>query len=426
MDDRPKKTIQINPDFLKLPLKGNRSRKNRDNSETPKPIKIRTEKKTDDNKTIKRRAINYIRKQQEARYKRLMNGTDESANTNIPATNSDPKKTYADEFKSDFDDSLSFLQKLADQNAQKTAVNQTLKQYPVLPNSTLFNNPILNTILDENVSLVEPDVFQDVASAAGVASSILNPSLVPLVSNFRIAPPPAYGCLKNGRLPTYRTYRNLHGGSSYLSPVGSSNLSPVGSSSLSPVGSSSLAQTAGSSSLAQTAGSQSLAQTAGSQSLAQTAGSQSLAQTAGSQSLAKLSPEQQRAELKHFLENRKEEKKRIERAKKQHYALKPNKKQKRTTTRTFRVGKSKHYSQIGVLIPNKTIRNQVLAKKQLIRECPIEDVRKYLIKKGLIRVGSSCPNDVLRKMYESSMLMCGEIQNHNADNLLYNYLHNAF
>jgi hypothetical protein len=53
MDDRPKKTIQINPDFLKLPLKGNRSRKNRGNSETPKPIKIRTEKKTDDNKTIK-------------------------------------------------------------------------------------------------------------------------------------------------------------------------------------------------------------------------------------------------------------------------------------------------------------------------------------------------------------------------------------
>jgi hypothetical protein len=416
MDDRPKKTIQINPDFLKLPLKGNRSRKNRGNSETPKPIKIRTEKKTDDNKTIKRRAINYIRKQQEARYKRLMNGTDESANTNIPATNSDPKKTYADEFKSDFDDSLSFLQKLADQNAQKTAVNQTLKQYPVLPNSTLFNNPILNTILDENVSLVEPDVFQDVAGVASVASSILNPSLVPLVSNFRIAPPPAYGCLKNGRLPTYRTYRNLHGGSSNLSPVGSSSISPVGSQSLSPVDSQSLAQTAGSQSLSPV----------GSSSLAQTAGSQSLAQTAGSSSLAKLSPEQQRAELKHFLENRKEEKKRIERAKKQHYALKPNKKQKRTTTRTFRVGKSKHYSQIGVLIPNKTIRNQVLAKKQLIRECPIEDIRKYLIKKGLIRVGSSCPNDVLRKMYESSMLMCGEMQNHNADNLLYNYLHNAF
>jgi hypothetical protein len=135
-----------------------------------------------------------------------------------------------------------------------------------------------------------------------------------------------------------------------------------------------------------------------------------------------LTPEQQRAELKQFLEKRKEEKQRV---KKPRNALRPIKKQKRTTTRTFRVGKSKHYAHVGVLIPNKTIRTQVLAKKQKIRETPIEDVRKYLIKKGLIRIGSSCPNDVLRQMYESSMLMCGEIQNHNPDNLLYNYLHNG-
>jgi hypothetical protein len=396
MDDRLKKTIQINPDFLKLHFKGNRSRKNKGNSDAPKPIKIRTEKKSDDGKTIKRRAINYIRKQQEDRYKRLLNGTDESANTNIRAEPTDPKKTYADEFKSDFDDSLSFLQKLADQNVQKNAVNQTLKQYPVLPNSTLFNTPVLNAIMDENVSLVEPDAFKSIANATGSIANALNPNLVSAAApKFRIAPAPAYGCLKGGRLPTYRTYRNAQGAISSNSNAGSSD-------------------------------GKSLANKAGSPSLAQTASSPSLAQTAGSPSLAKLSPEQQRAELKHFLENRKEEKQRVQRAKKQHQVFKPNKKQKRTTTRTFRVGKSKHYSQIGVLIPNKTIRNQVLAKKQLIRECPIEDIRKYLIKKGLIRVGSSCPNDVLRQMYESSMLMCGEIQNHNADNLLYNYLHNGF
>ena len=420
MDERPKKTIQINPDFLKLNFKGNRSRKNKGNSDAPKPIKIRTENKSDDGKTIKRRAINYIRKQQEDRYKRMLNGADESANANIRADPTDPKKTYADEFKSDFDDSLSFLQKLADQNAQKNAVNQTLKQYPVLPNSTLFNNPVLNSIMDENVSLVEPDAFKSIANATGsIANSALNPNLVSaVVSNFRVAPAPAYGCLKGGRLPTYRTYRNTQG-------LGSSNV--TGQTAGSPNGKS-LANQAGSSD------GKSLANQAGSsdgKSLAQTAGSsdgKSLAQTAGSsdgKSLAKLSPEQQRAELKHFLENRKEEKQRVERAKKQHQAFKPNKKQKRTTTRTFRVGKSKHYSRIGVLIPNKTIRSRILAKKQLIRECPIEDIRKYLIKKGLIRVGSSCPNDVLRQMYESSMLMCGELQNHNPDNLLYNYLHNG-
>ena len=48
--------------------------------------------------------------------------------------------------------------------------------------------------------------------------------------------------------------------------------------------------------------------------------------------------------------------------------------------------------------------------------------KKYLIKNGFIKVGSVAPNDVMRKMYESAILVGGEIQNHNSENLLYNYL----
>ena len=55
---------------------------------------------------------------------------------------------------------------------------------------------------------------------------------------------------------------------------------------------------------------------------------------------------------------------------------------------------------------------------------PIQEVRSYLVKKGFIKVGSSSPIDVLRKMYETARLMCGEMENHNPDNLLYNYFHN--
>ena len=44
------------------------------------------------------------------------------------------------------------------------------------------------------------------------------------------------------------------------------------------------------------------------------------------------------------------------------------------------------------------------------------------MKRGFIKVGSTAPNDVLRKMYESATLICGEIQNHNPDNLLYNFM----
>ena len=51
--------------------------------------------------------------------------------------------------------------------------------------------------------------------------------------------------------------------------------------------------------------------------------------------------------------------------------------------------------------------------------------KRFLVKNGFVRVGSSAPNDVLRKMYETAKLMCGEIKNHNSENLLYNFLHDT-
>ena len=59
----------------------------------------------------------------------------------------------------------------------------------------------------------------------------------------------------------------------------------------------------------------------------------------------------------------------------------------------------------------------------LLKQETIHNIRKFLIKKGFIRVGSTAPNDVLRQMYESVFLIGGDVYNHNPDNLLYNYLH---
>ena len=101
------------------------------------------------------------------------------------------------------------------------------------------------------------------------------------------------------------------------------------------------------------------------------------------------------------------------------------KKQKRTIRRTFKTGRSKTMPKVSVLVSNKTIRNNISTKTLLMKQVPIYEIRKYLIKHGFIRVGSVTPNDVLRKMYETAMLICGEIQNHNPDNLLYNFLHDS-
>ena len=100
-------------------------------------------------------------------------------------------------------------------------------------------------------------------------------------------------------------------------------------------------------------------------------------------------------------------------------------KQKKTIRRTFRVGRSKHYSNIGILINNKTIRNECYTQKYKLKQMPINEVKKYLMKKGLIKVGTTAPNDILRKMYESANLICGEVQNYNTDILLHNYINDS-
>jgi alanyl-tRNA synthetase len=102
--------------------------------------------------------------------------------------------------------------------------------------------------------------------------------------------------------------------------------------------------------------------------------------------------------------------------------MKPKKmKQKKTKRRTYKIGKSKVLPKVSVLVSNKTIRNNISTKKQLLKQVPIQEVKSYLMKRGFIKVGSTAPSDVLRKMYESAVMICGEVQNHNPDNLLYNY-----
>jgi hypothetical protein len=96
--------------------------------------------------------------------------------------------------------------------------------------------------------------------------------------------------------------------------------------------------------------------------------------------------------------------------------------QKRILRRTFRVGKSDKHRKVSVLVSNRTLRHQVSNKNQLLKQTPIIEVKRYLVKHGLIKIGSTAPPDVLRKMYESSSLMCGEIKNHNSEFLMYNFL----
>jgi hypothetical protein len=95
--------------------------------------------------------------------------------------------------------------------------------------------------------------------------------------------------------------------------------------------------------------------------------------------------------------------------------------QKRTVRRTYRIGKYKVNPLVSLLVSNKTLRNEANLRKLALKETPMPEVKQYLRKHGFLKIGTATPNDVIRQMYENVKLVCGEVHNHNPDNLLYNY-----
>ena len=94
---------------------------------------------------------------------------------------------------------------------------------------------------------------------------------------------------------------------------------------------------------------------------------------------------------------------------------------KRTIRKKYTLGKTKNNRTVGVLIKDRNTRKQVLSAQRELKKKSVNDIKSYLKDHNIIKIGSNAPNDVLRKMYEASML-AGEITNSNSDTLLHNLL----
>lgn len=92
---------------------------------------------------------------------------------------------------------------------------------------------------------------------------------------------------------------------------------------------------------------------------------------------------------------------------------------RRTQKKKYRIGK--HDDVVGVLLKNKEAQRHIQKQHLALKQKTIGEIRKHLYDHHLLKIGSNAPPDVLRRMYEDSILT-GEVKNTNNGVLLHNFL----
>ena len=102
-------------------------------------------------------------------------------------------------------------------------------------------------------------------------------------------------------------------------------------------------------------------------------------------------------------------------------AYKPTMPKRKRITRTvkYKLGKHKNGT-VSVLIKNSQTRRKIQTEQADLKQKSILDVKNFLRSKNLLKVGSAAPNDVLRQIYEQSIL-AGQVENKSKDTLIHNY-----
>lgn len=368
------KQIKINvADFN---FNATRKKKPADKTQNTPGIKIKTPTSKPKVDTLRKRTLlKMIRQQQEDRYNKLF-GTSKDKSS-VASAAAEAKVPEITEMNTELEKAKEYLNNLKEkQEKSHNGHNATIKHYPSMQS---FQVPATN------------NVYSSTSNAINSA-------------------PPKYGCMKNGQLPTYKTFMRTSKNQPIIqigNPVSSMNYGQQQqqqSNIISNIGLT--APTIGSMS-ANSAPQNGSINVPVAPPQADIRSNASIIDAKITEGLKRMSELKQSAAILNNIKNKYRPKRMM---------------QRKTIRRTYKIGRSTVLPRIAVLVSNKTIRNNTTTKTQLLKQTSMQDVKKHLIQRGLIRVGCTTPNDVLRKMYESTMLICGDVQNHNADNLLHNFV----
>ena len=90
----------------------------------------------------------------------------------------------------------------------------------------------------------------------------------------------------------------------------------------------------------------------------------------------------------------------------------------RRIKRKITLGKEK--GKVGVLVKSKKTRKIIKNEVNILKKKSINEIKEYLRKHNLMKIGSSAPDNIMRGIYENAYLS-GDVYNNNADILLHNW-----
>jgi hypothetical protein len=415
------KKIDINPDLFNVggSLKTKKNRK-RQQTQTIVPLISPNVLK---NKLLKR-----IKEHKMNETENLVNNTKKPLNTNLQNNSTKPNLVDLASYTDEFNDSINYLQTLSAkkkvddqknlQEVNRQKMNNELDQINQLNiKNSLTNLPVVNIDLPDELStpLVSVNTSQMNFNEPSIS---LNP--------YKVDPLP-YGCLKNGIKPTYKDWNKTQ--KNYI--VTNPNLSlVVGSNITSNISSNTnerenrlhnlknkikekqlMNQFINNNNTQQITTNSNNTQITGASNVNENNTISIVTQSLNSEVQTQEHNENQ---YNNNIQDNTNEDNNNQEANNRKFI-------KKTIRRKYTLGKFKNKNCVGILLKDRNTRKQVLTAHRELKKRSINDIKSYLKDHNLIKVGSNAPNDVIRKIYESSML-AGEITNKNTDILLHNLM----
>jgi hypothetical protein len=407
-----KRTITLNPELLQITggTKKRRPPSNKTKIEFKNPsTKIGERMKT----TTKRRLLKHLREKQQKEYDKLIEETNAKYGVGIPSSNVLHNETINTQIGNQYNEGVISTQEPSISTLTITNIETTPNENTSFKDSVDFLNKI--SVLPNNTTVKQRESFQQFANKLhGTTVTIPQPEItkneLQPITEFPVHPEstttyqihrgnqktelplPKYGCLKNGNLPTYRSFMCNNNNHNYTRnhrtyPGIHPTTQSISASTYKPTNNITIEPT--------------------------------------------IKPAESFATATDSIWTEKDQKIIANQKMKEHVLAKSaptkqimNTRQiRKTIRRKFDVGRSKKSNKIAVLIGCRKTRNKITTEKQLLKQVKIDDIKRQLIKNGLIKIGTIAPDDVLRKMHESIVMIGGDVHNYNSENSLYNYMY---